>query len=93
MRQSLPHRNNIHSELMKCKGFVRGAADLAPYATFLPQRFSGANMSPQKLHLPNNGLDVSFLSLRMFPPQTDMAGMCLWHDSDFNLARSAGRRS
>jgi len=93
MRQSLPHRNNIHSGLMKCKGFVRCARDLAVSATFLPQHFWRADMSAGKIRMSNNGLGVSFLQARFFPPQTDMAGMCLWHDKSGVSTRAKGRRT
>jgi hypothetical protein len=81
MRQNLPHRNNIHSGLMKCKGFVRRSLDLAGYATFLPQRLRRADMPVRKFRIPNNGLDVSFLALGLVFPQTGMAGMLLRHDN------------
>ena len=93
MRQTLPHRNIIHSGLMKCKVFVRCARDSAGSATFLPQHFWRADMSAGKIRMSNNGLGVSFLQARFFPPQTDMAGMCLWHDDGAGSTRAKGRRT
>ena len=60
MRQNLPHRNNIHSRRMKCKGFVRRRLDLAGYATFLPQRLRRADMSADEFRILNNGLHVLY---------------------------------
>ena len=91
--KNLPHRNNIHSGLMKCKGFVRRPRDLACYAMFLPQPFPEADMSAKKLRMPNNGLVVSLFRSGLITPKTDMAGMQLRHDKRGALTLSHGSRS
>ena len=40
----------------KCKIFLSFGAELARYATFLPQRRRGADMQAEKFDMPNNGL-------------------------------------
>ena len=90
--KNLPHRNNIHSGLMKCKGFVRPSRGLAWRATFLPQPFRRADMSAKKIRMPNNGLVVSFFRTGFIIRQTDMAGMQIQHDNGRELTPRHGSR-
>jgi hypothetical protein len=92
MRQSLPHRNNIHLRRMKCKGFVGRPWDLARNATFLPQHFRRADMPAEKLRMTNNGLVVSFFLTVLMTPQMGMAGMHLRHDNNVKLTHRHGGR-
>ena len=58
MRQTLPHRNIIHSGLMKCKVFVRCARDSAASATFLQQSKGERFTAGDESRMSNNGLYV-----------------------------------
>ena len=91
--KSLPHRNNIHLERMKCKGFVRRPLDLARYAMFLPQRLGRADMSAKKIRMTNNGLVVSLFREGLFFPQMGMAGMQLKHGNNARLTLGNGSPS
>ncbi len=90
--KNLPHRNNIHSGLMKCKGFVRRPRDLAGRATFLPQRYRRADMSANKLFMSNNGLVVSYFPVGLQGRQMDMAGMQTGHGDRRELTSRQGIR-
>ena len=80
--KTLPHRNNIHLGLMKCKGFVRRPRDLACYAMFLPQAFGEPDMRVEKSSKPTNGLHVFYAKPNDPFCRNDIAAM---HETRSNM--------